>query len=1264
MAIDVIIKKGRFAYDELNNIVKIGNGKDTFDDLEPFNYTPINDNLTSLSAKAALSAKQGNVLNVKISAISDALNLKASASDLTNAKAILQVNINNVQNNLNSEIVARTTSEGTISNRIEEVNSTLTGRIDGITSTQGTGDTDTEIIDARTIVKGNSDNNGSKTFGSLHSAINAVHDDAIAAYTTAFKAQNDITTVSLALKNDLKEIHKDILITNFDKYFTNKILNEYINIYNKEQFDKSLTLKALRTILTELEDEDYRLKADSMATMSAIRIALNTSTQNNNELFKLVEDLRTDTDISKTDITDLNNRLAQNTTQLQSDIDKDLKFINEDIKSVAQAVSTSIKELELFISKLQLDTQSTALALRSTINSANESTDKNAEQDIKINKSIEDIVNIYNHLKEIYKDLNLSAADREELGYAINKEFKDIYRELTLHTFDNYFTNNALKEQIRNYYIEQFDKEITLTTLNKIIQDLQDYNKVTNADDMATMSTIRCAILTAAQNDKELKESINSLLENMHISQDDIISIQDKLNTNSANIQTLLNNYINLTKEVNFNKNDIASDITALSNSLRIIIKDLYNYINELNVSTTESLHSLKLFIDSIKDRLSDDFISSYDKWHNLDMEFYLQLINYYINYSQNKINEFDKLIEEGISPTDYSSAQSLEIDEPRLININFTNISSMPTSKTQNTLAKMEYYDTNGTYFRKNVILNAQGSSSMGFIKKNVKFDILNSEDTDDSFDLKIGNWVAQDGFHLKAYYTDFFKGIGVVSYKIYEEILKSRGIFKDRPWKKSLLDIDNIRYASESFNGIDDIDLQFDTGALCHPDGIPCVVHLNGKFYGVFSFQLKKHRNNMHQSKSIAEHIHLDGVLNTTTIFNRENMDVAFTQFEIRNPKNLYCQDGTEYNGDAPLELIDSSSEYYNLDTDSSKVKKNKKLSAQVKGYIKNFSHYMFELNAAREEGKEKVKELFETYFDVENQIDYIIFSDVLANRDGFSKNWQWTTYDGVKWFVNAYDLDMTFGGYFQGTQIQDVLTGHINNTPTLPSYYVINYYTDELLARYKELRNQKIIDSDNIMKIFNDWVNRIGTDNYKKEYEKWSDSPCNGESIVNTNYWELQYITDENGNQVPETTLNTNKSNISAWRADTEYNNTDNSYCYYGISALMKYYIFKCKVSSCENQVPITQFKHRDNIYRVKKWIDKSIENMDRLYQYSLNDNLTTDDIIEFMNKINTELTTTALIQKNLNTQTNNNLDSIVTEINKDHLDDVLTNLSLRS
>lgn len=33
-----------------------------------------------------------------------------------------------------------------------------------------------------------------------------------------------------------------------------------------------------------------------------------------------------------------------------------------------------------------------------------------------------------------------------------------------------------------------------------------------------------------------------------------------------------------------------------------------------------------------------------------------------------------------------------------------------------------------------------------------------------------------------------------------------------------------------------------------------------------------------------------------------------------------------------------------------------------------------------------------------------DYLIFSDVIKNSDGFDK----------KWYVNAYDLDMSFEGH----------------------------------------------------------------------------------------------------------------------------------------------------------------------------------------------------------------------------------------------------------
>ena len=54
------------------------------------------------------------------------------------------------------------------------------------------------------------------------------------------------------------------------------------------------------------------------------------------------------------------------------------------------------------------------------------------------------------------------------------------------------------------------------------------------------------------------------------------------------------------------------------------------------------------------------------------------------------------------------------------------------------------------------------------------------------------------------------------------------------------------------------------------------------------------------------------------------------------------------------------------------------------------------------------------------------------------------------------------------------------------------------------------------------------------------------------------------------------------------------------YYGISSFMGYYKFIC-VKDCMNVAPISTFKYRDSIYRVRKWIEKEIENMDNVYEY---------------------------------------------------------------
>lgn len=438
-------------------------------------------------------------------------------------------------------------------------------------------------------------------------------------------------------------------------------------------------------------------------------------------------------------------------------------------------------------------------------------------------------------------------------------------------------------------------------------------------------------------------------------------------------------------------------------------------------------------------------------------------------------------------NPVDWSKSESLAIPEPRCAVVNFTGINAMPTSKTVELDAVMEFWDMAGNYFSKPIKCAAQGTSSMGYIKKNVKFDLLNEDGSE--FELKIGDWVPQDGFHLKAYYTDYFRGVAVPSYKFWDEVMRFNGTDKDRPYK---IAFGVTKGVTPTGSVIQDTELQLETGALCHPDGFPCIVYLNGEFYGIFSWQIKKQRKNYHMDKSTTEHVHLDGTLSAANFWDGA---INWTQFEIRNPNKLYTMNGKKYDGDAPKELIDSTSEYYDPDN------KDHKRTAKVKGYIQALTQNFVKLKALytaytrnpTPENLAAVKAKYEEIFDVENQRDYMIFSDVVNNRDGFAKNWQWTTYDGVKWWVNAYDLDQSFGGHWQGAFLFPTLTAHITTDTSSPTAYITLLYNTELEAKYAELRDAGIIDTEHILSKLKDWCARIGTANYEREYAKWPESPC---------------------------------------------------------------------------------------------------------------------------------------------------------------------------
>lgn len=111
---------------------------------------------------------------------------------------------------------------------------------------------------------------------------------------------------------------------------------------------------------------------------------------------------------------------------------------------------------------------------------------------------------------------------------------------------------------------------------------------------------------------------------------------------------------------------------------------------------------------------------------------------------------------------------------------------------------------------------MDAQGNASLSFPKKNVKVDFCEDEWVGDiTTSITIGDWVEQDGFHFKAYYADYFRGVAVTGYKLYQQMTDDIG----RAWSRS--------------GGL----AKNEPKALCHPDGFPCVVYLDGNFYGIYS-------------------------------------------------------------------------------------------------------------------------------------------------------------------------------------------------------------------------------------------------------------------------------------------------------------------------------------------------------------------------------------------------------------------------------------------
>lgn len=126
----------------------------------------------------------------------------------------------------------------------------------------------------------------------------------------------------------------------------------------------------------------------------------------------------------------------------------------------------------------------------------------------------------------------------------------------------------------------------------------------------------------------------------------------------------------------------------------------------------------------------------------------------------------------------DVSKQEKIVMDEPKLAFVNISGIADLPSVKGKAYKCQIEFYDGNGLCFKKPISIAVQGSYSVRYPKKSFTISFSFDGDSDNEekeTEFVIGNWVKQDSYHLKAFYTDVLRGIGEIDISCMIRLLKT---------------------------------------------------------------------------------------------------------------------------------------------------------------------------------------------------------------------------------------------------------------------------------------------------------------------------------------------------------------------------------------------------------------------------------------------------------------------------------------------------------
>lgn len=837
-----------------------------------------------------------------------------------------------------------------------------------------------------------------------------------------------------------------------------------------------------------------------------------------------------------------------------------------------------------------------------------------------INQCQEDKTDILEAINAAKEELSASITalqegkvDKEEGKSLIEDEVKECFRIIENEEFIKAIVDSDDKV-LFGFYRATGKPYYPLNEMYHVIQNDEYFATWLDADDKVVLGIRRDGEIIGKI------YAVNALKQVTSQLQSDVAALQEKVGTIDTNLKELIDVF-----SLQDNPEYLAVETDSDGRVLSATNNDGSHYIHNAKSETIDAKvdkEEGKSLIDSdiaaahstfedIEKRMeivtdAEDKVMSYrdssGKKHENDMEvtnFDVSNINLKGNSVNNiqdalKANGFDTKCKTDWSDWYDKHDSALELPIPIKAVINITGVNQMPSKKLVNDKAYIEFFDFAGNYFNIKAYLNAQGASTMHDPMKSCAIDLFSDDWGGNEFEIKFGDWVAQDGFHLKAFYKDSLKSIQPICYEIGEQIT-------------SFLNVRSNRFHISSDNvligGTGDMDNDV-SQAKCMPSQFPCEVYLNGEYYGLFIWSLKKNRKNYSMNKKDYTSILID---NVGGMFNEDSFN--WIKAEIRNPKKLICVDGEEYDADTHMgELIGTDTvagQQYTFSklnaattgTDTFKVTSvdynaaNKDMvnTAKTKAIIEVCQAYKSEVKSAST--NEEKKKIIDKSFDVDNLLAYIIFCELTHNQDGWYNNAQITIFNN-KVGYNIYDCDSCLGKSWDGLLWTSSLSREVlGNQGENPLFAIKGLYTEEIKTMYKTLRDKGIINKENLNKIVDDWFNRLGTDALKRSVTKWNNSPSYRKPTNLDEHWEPY---------MPLSKIEL--ESINSYNAETNYS-VGTIVCYGDGGYDNSYY--KC-VKACLGITPTTNGSYLTNgMYdskeRIKMWLEKRIDFCDVLWNY---------------------------------------------------------------